>query len=134
MVVTIIEGGELGFTIARILLLFNHRVNIIRQESEASMHNLNELGVNTISGAGLDVDILSQPCVSESDVFIALMDNDLDNLETCLYIKNNFGSKRTITKVNNPKYAKKFEQVGIDIAFNSALVGPEIINLDRKKK
>lgn len=134
MVVTIIEGDELGFTLARILLLFNHRVNIIRQESEAAMYKLNELGVNTISGAGLDVDVLSQPCVSESDVFIALMDNDLDNLEACLYIKNNFSNKRTITKVNNPKYAKKFEQVGIDIAFNSAFAALNLINLDREKQ
>jgi Trk K+ transport system NAD-binding subunit len=134
MLVTIIEGDELGFTLARILLLLNHRVNIIRLESEANMNNLNELGVKTISGAGLDVDVLSQPCVSESDVFIALMDNDLDNLEACLYIKNNFSNKKTITKVNNPKYAKRFEQVGIDIAFNSALIALNPISLDKEKQ
>ena len=134
MVVTIIEGGELSFTLARIFLLFNHRVNIIRQESEVNMHNLKELGVNTISGSGLDVDVLSKPCVSESDVFITLMDNDLDNLESCLYIKNNYSNKKTITKVNNPKYAKKFEQVGIDIAFNCAFVGLEITSLDKEKQ
>ena len=134
MVVTIIEGGELGYTLARILLLFNHRVNIIRQESEVDIYHLNELEVNTISGSGLDVDVLSQPCVSESDVFIALMDNDLENLEACLYIKNNFSNKRTITKTNNPNYARKFEQVGIDIAFNSAVAALDIIDLDREKK
>ena len=122
MVVTIIEGGELSITLARILLLFCHKVNIIRQESKADLNDLNKLGVNIISGAGLDADILSRPCVSESDVFIALMDSDLDNLEACLYIKNNFSNKKTITKVNNPKYAKKFEKIGIDIAFNSAFV------------
>ena len=133
MVVTIIEGGELGFTIARILRLFNHRVNIIRQESETNMYNLNELGVNSISGTGLDVDVLSQPCVSESDVFISLMDSDLDNLESCLYIKNNFTNKKTITKVNNPKYTRKFEQVGIDIAFDSAVIALNLVDADREK-
>ncbi|HYF84642.1 MAG TPA: NAD-binding protein [Clostridia bacterium] len=133
MVVTIIEGGELGFALARILLLFNHRVNIIRQESGANMKRFKELGVKTISGAGSDADVLSQPSVSESDVFIALMDNDLDNLESCLYIKNNFSNKKTITKVNNPKYAKKFEQVGIDIAINSAFAALNLVNLDSEK-
>lgn len=130
MLVTIIEGGELSFTIARILILFNHRVNVIKQEREANMSRFKELGINTILGAGLDVDILAQPCVSESDVFIALMDDDLDNLETCLYIRNNFSNKRTITKVNNPKYARKFEQVGVDIAFCSALIesNPDRLN------
>ncbi|HYE81807.1 MAG TPA: NAD-binding protein [Clostridia bacterium] len=121
MIVTIIEGYELSYTLARILRLLNHRVNIIKQESDANMDSFNEPGVNTIVGAGLDVDVLSQPCISESDVFIVLMDNDLDNLEACLYIKNNFVNKRTITKVNNPKYVRKFEQVGIDIAVNGAL-------------
>ncbi len=124
MVVTIIEGGELSFTLARILLLFNNSVNIIRQESEAYLNNLVQSGVNVISGAGIDADILSQPCISESDVFITLMDSDLDNLEACLYIKNNFSRKITITKVNNPKYVKKFERIGIDIAFDSSFVAP----------
>ncbi|KUO68732.1 MAG: hypothetical protein APF77_14595 [Clostridia bacterium BRH_c25] len=134
MVVTIIEGRELSYTLARILRLFNHRVNIIRQESEANVNSLNELGVNTIFGAGLDVDVLSQSCVSESDVFIVLMDDDLDNLEACLYIKNNFINKRTITKVNNPKYAKKFEQIGIDIAIDGAFISPSTISSDKEVK
>ena len=128
MVVTIIEGGELSFTLARILMLFNHRVNIIRQENDANMHNLNELGVHTILGAGLDTDVLSRPCVSESDVFIILMDSDLDNLEVCLYIKNKFSNKKTITKVNNLKYAEKFEQIGIDIAFSGAFIALNTIS------
>ncbi|MDD4504724.1 MAG: NAD-binding protein [Clostridiaceae bacterium] len=128
MVVTIIEGGELSFTLARILMLFNHRVNIIRQENDAITHNLNGLGVHTILGAGLDTDVLLQPCVSESDVFIILMDSDLDNLEVCLYIKNKFSNKKTITKVNNLKYAEKFEQIGIDIAFSSAFIALNTIS------
>jgi Trk K+ transport system NAD-binding subunit len=134
MVVTIIEGRELSLTLARVLLLFNHKINAVMQDSVEVMSSLNELGVNTISGSGLDVDLLLKPCISESDVFIVLMESDLDNLEICLYIKNNFKNKRTITKVNNPKYAKKFEQVGIDIAFNSALVGLNAICVDEEKQ
>lgn len=134
MVVTIIEGGELSFTLARILLLFNHRVNIIKQRSEAGMSKLNELRVNTVSGSGLDAAVLSQPCISESDLFIALMDGDLDNLEICLYIKNNFGNKKTITKVNNPKYAAKFEQIGIDIAFSSGILAFNPTDLEKEKQ
>lgn len=131
MIVTIIEGGELSYSLARIFLLFNHRVNIIRQGNEVNMRNLNELEVNCISGVALDVDVLSQPCVSESDVFIALMDSDLDNLEVCMFIKNNFSNKRTITRVNNPKYTRKFEQIGIDIAIDGAFIPLNPIGLDK---
>jgi len=134
MIVTIIEGGELSFTIARILLLFNHKVNIIRQEREANISRYRELGINTVLGAGLDTETLAQPSVAESDVFIALMDSDLDNLESCLYIKNNYHNKKTITKVNNPKYVKKFEQVGIDIAFDSALFAFDPTRLNEGKQ
>jgi Trk K+ transport system NAD-binding subunit len=134
MIITIIEGGELCYTLARILRLFDHKVNVIRQESGVIMNNLNALGVNTISGAGVDAELLSQPEVSKSDVFIVLMDNDLDNLESCLYIKYNFTNKKTITRVNNPKYAKKYEQVGIDIAFDSAFVSLNTTSLDKEKQ
>lgn len=132
MIVTIIEGGELSYTLARIFLLFNHRVNIIRQESEANMSVFNELEVNNIAGVALDVDVLSQPCVEESDVFIVLMDTDLDNLEVCLFIKNNFNNKKVITRVNNSKYAGKFEQIGIDIAIDGAFIALNtIIHIER---
>lgn len=134
MVVTIIEGGELSFTLARILILFNHKVNVIRQKNDVNMNNFNKLGVHIISGSGLDTDVLSQSCVSESEVFISLMDSDLDNLEACLYIKNNFSNKKTITKVNNPRYAEKFEQIGIDIAFSSASIALNTISLDKEAK
>lgn len=134
MVVTIIEGGELSYTLARILLLFNHNINIIRQESEAYLNKFNELGVNIVLGTGIDVDILSKPCISESDVIIALMDSDADNFAACLFVKENYSNNKTITKVNNPKYIKKFEQLGIDISFNSAFVDLSPINLNEDKK
>lgn len=133
MVVTIIEGGELSFLLARIFLLFNNKVNIIRQEGEASLNNSVQSGVNIIRGEGLDTDVLSKPCVSESDVIISLMESDLENLEACLYFKNNFSNKRTITKVNNPDYAGKFERIGIDIAFSSSLAGTNF-NIPEKEK
>jgi Trk K+ transport system NAD-binding subunit len=62
------------------------------------------------------------------------MDNDLDNLESCLYIKYNFTNKKTITRVNNSKYAKKYEQVGIDIAFDSAFVSLNTTSLGKEKQ
>lgn len=133
MTVTIVEGGELSYTLARILMLFDHKVNIIKRKNEAGMENMKRIGVNTISGAGLDTDIIAQPCVAESDAFIALMDNDLDNLEFCLYVKNNYRNKKTITRVVNPRYAEKFERVGIDIAFSSEYISLNPIGADKEK-
>ncbi len=134
MVVTIIEGGELSFTLARILLLLNHRVNVIRQENKGYSNNLNELGVNVVSGTVIDLNVLSQSCIKESDVVISLMESDIENLESCVIIKNNFNNKKTISKVNNPNYVKKFEQVGIDIAFFSESFCSKPISLDRVKQ
>lgn len=132
MLVTIVEGGRLSYTIARILILFNHSINIITQGNDEALSSMRALGVNIIPGAGLDVDIINRPCVAESDTFIALMDNDLDNLEFCLYIKNNFNNKKTITRVINPKYAGKFERVGIDIAFCSDCFLLNAIGMDKE--
>ncbi|HYE09328.1 MAG TPA: NAD(P)-binding protein [Patescibacteria group bacterium] len=131
MIVTIIEGGELSYTLTRILQLFNHSVNIIKQESEENINKFEDLGIPVIYGTGIDVNILSKPCISQSDVVISLMDNDADNLGACLYIKENYCNKKTITRVNNPKYIKRFEKLGIDIAFNSALIALNPMSLGK---
>jgi Trk K+ transport system NAD-binding subunit len=133
MLVTIIEGGELSYTLTRILRLFNHSINIVKQESEVNIDKIVDQEIRVIYGTGIDVNILSKPCISESDVVISLMDNDADNLAACLYIKENYCNKKTITRVNNPKYMKRFEQLGIDIAFNSALIALNPMSLDKEQ-
>ena len=122
MVVTIIEGGELANILARILLMFNHKINMIRRAEEDDKYKLNEIGVNLIFGEGTDINILTQPCVLQSDVVITLMDRDADNLVSCLLIRKYCNSARTITRVNKPKYMARYEQLGINIAFDSASV------------
>ncbi|MDF2892351.1 MAG: transport system, NAD-binding component [Clostridia bacterium] len=133
MLVTIIEGGELSYTLTRILRLFNHSINIVKQESEANIDKIVDQEIHVIYGTGIDVSILSKPCISQSDVVISLMDNDADNLAACLYIKENYCNKKTITRVNNPKYMKRFEQLGIDIAFSSALIALNPMSLDKEQ-
>jgi len=132
MVITIIEGGELSKILARILLLFNHKINVMKYKVEADNYKFNEPGVNFILGDETNTDILTQTCVSQSDVVISLMDEDFDNLLLCLFIRKHYHSTKIITKVNNPKYDMNYKKLGIDIAFDSVSVLSDLLESARK--
>lgn len=118
MVVTIIEGGELAWVLSKVLLLFNHTINIIIPLESADKYKMNEPSLNLIPGKGTDTDILGNPIVTKSDIVIALMDKGVDNLLSCLYIKERNRNVKTVMKADNVKFQTKYEELGIDIAIN----------------
>ena len=118
MIVTIIEGGELARVLVRFLLLLGHKINVIKHKEEANDGIFKESGVNLIQSDATDINILTEPCILQSDVVIALMDKDADNLLLSLSVKKYNSTTKTITKVNNSKYTTKYEKLGIDAAFD----------------
>ena len=118
MVVTIIEGGELARVLVRFLLLLGHKINLIKYKAEADDGILKESGVNLIQSDATDISILTEPCILQSDIVIALMDRDADNLLLSLSVKKHNSTTKTITRVSNSKYKSKYEKLGIDAAFD----------------
>ncbi|OGO80479.1 MAG: hypothetical protein A2Y21_08485 [Clostridiales bacterium GWC2_40_7] len=118
MVVTIIEGGELARVLVRFLLLLGHKINLIKYKVEADDGILKESGVNLIQSDATDISILTEPCILQSDIVIALMDRDADNLLLSLSVKKHNSTTKTITRVSNSKYKSKYEKLGIDAAFD----------------
>ena len=74
-----------------------------------------------INGDGTDFDLLEAEEIADSDVIIALTDDDKLNLLVALVGKH-MGIPKTVVRVGRPEYIMLMEQVGIDVVFSPRLL------------
>ena len=122
MFVIIVGGGQVGSNLALFLLNARHQVRIIeeRQEVLAKMHR--ELPTECIvEGDGSDPDVLRRARVDKAEVLAAVTGADEANLMVCHLARFEFGVRRVIARVNNPKNAWLYTpEMGVDVALNQA--------------
>jgi trk system potassium uptake protein len=127
MYIVIVGGGKIGYYLAKTLLSYRHKVVIIDPVKEACEKIANELNIPVINGDGTSIDKLSELEMGKADVFIAVIGRDEDNLIACQLAKLNYGVKKTITRVNNPKNISVFEKLGVDITLSSTSIIADLI-------
>ena len=74
-----------------------------------------------INGDGTDFDLLEAEEIADSDVIIALTDDDKLNLLVALVGKH-MGIPKTVVRVGRPEYIMLMEQVGIDVVIFSTFI------------
>lgn len=127
MYIIIVGGGKVGYYLAKTLLPYKHKVIVIEPIREMCEKVANELNIPVCNGDGTTIDILTEMDTSRADIFIAVTGRDEDNLIACQLAKRNFGVKRTIARVNNPKNIQVFEKLGVDIAVSSTSIIADLI-------
>lgn len=127
MYIVIAGGGKIGYYLVKTLLPYKHKVAIIEPQEDLCRKIANELHIPVVNGDGTDLDILSEVEVEKADTFIAVTGKDEDNLIACQLAKRNFGVRRTIARVNNPKNIEVFQKLGVDIAVSGTSVIADII-------
>src|SRR3989339_1881163 len=127
MKIIIIGGGKIGYYLAKTLIPFKHDITLIEEQKELCIKVANELNINVLSGDGTNIEILTEAKASEANVFIAVSGKDEVNLIACQLAKRNFGVKRTISRVNNPKNISVFETLGVDFAVSSTSIIADLI-------
>ncbi len=127
MFIAIAGGGKVGYYLAKTLLSYKHRVVVIEQMDDLCEKIANELNVPVCQGDATTTEILTQIDISDVDIFIAVTGRDEDNLISCQLAKRNFGVKRTIARVNNPKNIEVFKHLGVDFAVSSTSIIADII-------
>ena len=78
-----------------------------------------------INGDGTDFDLLEAEEIADSDVIIALTDDDKLNLLVALVGKHMGIPKTVRVRVGRPEYIMLMEQVGIDVVFSPRLFNSE---------
>jgi len=127
MYIIVAGGGKVGYYLVKTLLAYKHKLAVIESQVELCEKIANELNISTFNGDATDLDILTQVEVDKADTFIAVTGKDEDNLISCQLAKKNFGVKRTIARVNNPKNIDVFQKLGVDLAVSSTSVIADLI-------
>ncbi len=102
MNILIIGGGELGSMIADQLISEGHAVTLI-EKSEKTAKKLNEeLDALVLNGSGIDVNILMKANIVNTELFLALTNDDNVNIVSCNLVKKLSHYKAyTIAKIEN---------------------------------
>lgn len=112
--VTLIGGGNVGFMVAQQLRHDRVRLAIIEADSERSEKLAQWFPTALVLwGDGTDLELLEEEQLEDSDVLVAITNDDAKNLLASLLAKQ-LGIPRVITRVDRAQNRRLFERVGIE--------------------
>ncbi|MBQ7449795.1 Trk system potassium transporter TrkA [bacterium] len=127
--VTIIGGGNVGQRLAQALESIGVKIKLF-EKNKKRCEQLSEILQSTLilNADGTNYDLLKNEDIEQSDVVVAVTNNDEKNL-LCSLLAKQFGVEKIITRVSKEANSYLFEKVGIDVAIsqNEAAYN-EIIN------
>ena len=115
MYVIIVGGGRLGFYLAKGLLSEGHEILVIEKNRVKVERIEEELGSICMQGDGCEAATLTQAGTERASLFIAVTDEDDDNLVSCQVARHMFAVPRVIARISNPKNEILFKKLGIDV-------------------
>ena len=118
----IVGGGKVGMRLAALLQAAQHQVTVIEVHAEhiAEIERLVP-GVLVVAGSGADPDLLERAGIRQAQVLAAVTGSDEINLVATTLARFEFGTPRTIARVNNPANAWLYNgEMGVDVALNQA--------------
>lgn len=127
--VVIVGGGRTGSQLASLLLAEGYRVRLVEHRGPQLDALHRELPTEVIlEGDGTDPATLEAAGVRQAQVLAAVTADDADNLVIGSLARHEFGVRRVIGRVNNPRNAWLFSpEFGIDVALNQADVMAKLI-------
>ena len=130
--VMIAGGGNIGLRLAE-SIEDEYKVKIIERDADRCRflsENLNSAIV--LNGEASEHDLLINENIDEIDVFLALTNDDEDNIMSSLLAKR-LGAKKVMTIINNPDYVDLLQGGEIDIAISpqQAITGSLLTHVRR---
>ncbi len=123
MKIVIVGVGKLGEYLAKSLVKEGHAVTLVDVDFGTAQDIINNEDLNYIDGNGLDVSVLKEAGVEETDLLISVMEQDEQNTMCCLLAKK-LGAKHTIARIRTPEYANSIELLKEDLGL-SMTINPE---------
>lgn len=129
MFVIIVGGGKTGSQLAVQLLKAGHQVKVIEDRPAVLERLKQELPPEAVvAGDGSSPTTLEAAGVEKAQVLAAVTGEDEANLVITTLARFEFGVKRIIARVNNPKNAWLFnEEMGVDVALNQSDILAKLI-------
>lgn len=128
MFVIVVGGGRVGRYLAELLKNDGHRVTLVEKNPQRCEELRNEIDVNVVCGDGNDPDVLRQADIRKADALAAVTSDDEDNLVIGLLGRREFGVKRVVGRINNPRNEWLFnKRMGIDAAVHPARIIAQLL-------
>lgn len=131
--VMVAGGGRVGLRLAR-QLVGRCQLKLIEIDRQRCQYLAGELPPETLvlQGDGTDEELLLSEHVGEMDLFIALSNNDEDNILSAMLAKR-LGARRVIALVNRSAYAELLHGSTVDIAISpaQAVIGELLMHVRR---
>ncbi len=122
--IVIAGGGNVGLYLAEGILreMPGVVVKIIEQNRDRAQFLAQTLeNVVVLHGNTIDINVLKEANVAQSDMFLALTNDDAANILSSLLVKN-LGGKRVTTLVSNMMYPKFLPSLGVDSILNPGFI------------
>jgi trk system potassium uptake protein TrkA len=119
MYIIVIGGGKVGYYLSKALLGEGHEVLIIEKDATRVERIEEELGSICMQGDGCEATTLEEAGAERANLFVAVTDEDEDNLVACQVAKHKFNVPRIIARIGNPKNEALFKKLGIDVTISS---------------
>jgi len=97
----------------------NHTITIINDDKEVAHRIARNTKLPVVLGDFTKIATLREAHIDGADVFIALGHKDTDNYVGCLHARKEFGVKKCICVVQNPKNVEVFKELGLDSVISS---------------
>jgi len=123
--IVIVGAGEVGFDLAKRLVIENKDVILIEKKPERADYVSRQLDCKVVNGLGNNPDTLNSAGINKADFFIALTGSDEVNIIACGLVDKTFDISYSIARVKNIDYfsTKIMDKSFFGIDF---IVNPEI--------
>ena len=129
MKIIVVGGGQVGSYLASLLMGRGHEVKILEAKEKRAENLKKSLAEDAVLfGSGTDPKTLESAGLRHADVVAAVTGSDETNLVIATLAKLEYGVRRVVARVNNPKNAWLFTPVmGVDAALNQADVMAHLV-------
>ena len=104
MKIIILGAGKLGEAITKDLAEEDHDITLIEKDEKTFENMMNKYDIKGVAGNGASYEILSEAEIEDTDIFLAVTENDEVNMIACVLAKK-MGAKETVARVRNPEYS-----------------------------
>jgi trk system potassium uptake protein TrkA len=119
MYIVIIGAGNVGYHLAKAVLSKGHEVLLIDKDAATLERIEDELGSIGLKGDGCEATTLDEAGTARADLFVAVTDQDADNLVACQVAKHRFNVSRTVARMSDVKNEPLFRKLGVDVTVSS---------------
>lgn len=133
--VMILGGGEIGVELAQRLEKQSIKTKIIEHNEQLCSEIAEKLKKTIVlRGNGTDRALLEEENIKDVDVFIAVSENEQNNILVSLLAKR-LGAKKVISLINNLAYTSLVSNIGVDVVISPHLAAiSRILQFIRKGK